>query len=199
MDAQDIAKLEATQPEPSYQDETDPAVREGWQIDSIGSLEWAMSRVADLETEAAENEAALAEAHRRLDARAAQLADRVKRGIGFFKAAVLRYMEAHRPELLKGGKKKSRVLLYGSVGWRASGGRLRVLDREMLAAWAAKQPVELGLFRIKIEPEMKVIQAYAKAGNLIPPGCEWESEHETAYVNAISPGTTLAKVAAEEE
>ena len=189
MDAADIQRAA----EATYEDATDPTVRDGWAIADIGSLEWAMSRIADLQEEQAENEVALAEAHKRLDARAAQLQDKVNRGLGFFKGAVMRYMEAHRAELLKGGKKKSRSMLYGILGWRSAGGRLKVTDKDALAAWLMQQPVELGLYRVKVEPEMRALQDYCRSANIIPPGTELDPEREVAFVNAISPGTTLAK------
>jgi hypothetical protein len=56
-----------------------------------------------------------------------------------------------------------------------------------------QQPVELGLARIKVEPEMRALQDYCRSANIIPPGTELEPEREVAFVNAISPGTTLAK------
>ncbi len=197
MDAQDIEALAAQQP--VYQDESDVTVRDGWAITDIGSLEWALGRVADLEDEARENAAALADAHRRLDARAAKLSERVQRGIGFFRGTILRYMEVHRHELLKGGQRKSRVLLHGSVGWRTSGARLKVLDKDALATWAAAQPVELNLYRVRVEPNMRELQAYCEAQGIIPPGTERETEHETPFVKALSPGTTLAPAAKEDD
>lgn len=191
MDARDIDRLASTQP--TYTDETDPTVRDGWAIQDIGSLEWAMSRVADLEAEARENKEALAAAHAALDRRAAMLQEKVQKGIAFFRGAVLSYMEEHRNELLKGGKKKSRTMLYGTVGWRAAGGRLKVVDKDALAGWLSVQPVELGLYRVKVEPEMAALQAYCRDRNMVPPGTELEMPHETAFVKAISPGTTLVK------
>lgn len=191
MDAQDIAKAEASQP--AYQDETDPTVRDGWQIDSLGSLEWAMSRIADLEAERDEVQAATIDAVHRIEARGAALAEKAERGVTFFRGQVLRYIEAHRHELLKGGKKKSRGLLYGAIGWRSSGGRLRVQDKDALTVWVSAQPLESGLYRLKVEPDMKAIQEYAKRTGEVPPGTEFEPEHETAFVTAIQPGTTLAK------
>jgi phage host-nuclease inhibitor protein Gam len=189
MDAADIQRAA----EATYEDATDPAVRDGWAIQDIGSLEWAMSRIADLQEEQAENEVALAEAHKRLDARAAQLQANVNKGLFFFRAEVLRYMEAHKAELLKGGRRKSRSMLHGIIGWRSAGGRLKVTDKDALATWLMQQPVELGLARIKVEPEMRALQDYCRSANIIPPGTELEPEREVAFVNAISPGTTLAK------
>lgn len=196
MDAEDIARLSVEQE--AFQDSTDPAVKQGWAIANIGDLEWAMQRLGDLEAEAAENEAALADAHKRLDARAAELAAKVNRGIGFFRASVLRYMEAHRNELLKGGARKSRTLLYGTLGWRTAGGRLKVVDKDALTTWLMSQPVELGLARVKVEPDMRALQAHCLKLGKIPPGTELEAEREAPYVKAVSPGTTLAKTKEED-
>jgi len=197
MDATDIARLEAAQP--IYRDDSDPSVVDGWRPTDLGSLEWALSRVADLEAEARENAVALADAHRRLDLRAESMTRRVQRGVAFFRGAILSYMSEHKSELLKGGARKSRVMLHGSVGWRKTGGRLRVVDEKALAEWVAAQPVELGLFRIRIEPAMKELQAYCEANGLIPPGTEREVPTDVPYVKAVSPSTSLAKTEDDDE
>jgi len=188
MDAHDIERIAA-----AYTDETDPTIRDGWAIQDIGSLEWAMSRVADLEAEARENEAALTAAHAALDRRAAQLEAQVQRGIAFFRSNILSYMEAHRAELLKGGKRKSRTMLYGTIGWKAPRARLKVLDRDALTAWAETQPVQYGLVRIKTEPALDPINDYCAERNMVPPGTELELPEDRPFIKALSPGTTLVK------
>lgn len=168
-----------------YVDEQDPSVTGlGWTIDTLETLDWALSRVADLESEISENEAVAARAHAAVDMKTAQLNARAMRGAAFFRQQIAAYAQAHREELLKGGKKKSRNLLHGVVGWRSSGGGLEVTDREALLAWAKNQPAELGLLRVKLEPDLVAIKAHAKAHNLIPPGMQEKPEAEELKIEA---------------
>ena len=37
-----------------YQDDTDPSVGGGWQIETLGSADWALSRLGEVEAEVAE-------------------------------------------------------------------------------------------------------------------------------------------------
>jgi phage host-nuclease inhibitor protein Gam len=171
-----------------YQDDSDPNVRDGWSINSLSSADWALSRVSDLEAELAENNAVAEEAIARIQSRADKLNERVQKGITFFRSALAAYAYAHRDELLKGGKKKSRALLHGSLGWKKAGGDLKVQDREALLAWARTQPVEKAFLRIKEEPAVDEVKRHFKASGEIPPGCDVEPEREDFVVKTIKPG-----------
>ena len=86
------------------------------------------------------------------------------------------------------GKSKTIDLPTGQITWRKAGGKLTIIDKDALAAWAVEQGPEAGLFRVKTEPEMRAIQAlFAKTGEL-PPGTDFEPETET-----ISAGITVTK------
>ena len=161
-----------------YQDEEMPEARPGWHIGDLGALDWALSRVADLEREMAENERLAALAIERIRLRTLKLNERAARGVQFFSGRIREYAELHRAELLGGGKKKSRALVHGTVGWRKKGGGLSVTDVEALLAWARAQPVEAELLRIKEEPALSAIKKHYAATGEVPDGCDVEPEVE---------------------
>ncbi len=76
------------------------------------------------------------------------------------------------------------------------GGRLEIVDREALVQWLATQKPEAGVYRTKIEPDMKGLQAHFKATGEIPPGMEHVDEHE---VIKIEPANLDAGIARREE
>lgn len=169
----------------TYVDEESDQVREGWHVQTLEDADWCLRRIAELEAEAAEN-ARVAETNiLRIQARAVMLNDRSVRGVEFFTMRLREYAEAHRAELLRGGKKKSRTLVHGSIGWRKVGGTLKVSDPDELLAWAQAQPVELELVRITEAPAVAQIQKYFKATGEVPPGVEFVEETEEFQVKPI--------------
>lgn len=176
-----------------YQDETDPTVRGPWEIENLGSLQWALERMGDLMAEVEENEALKLQAVARLESRVGQLNARARAGLVFFQARILSYMARARPELLKGGKKKSRALPSGTIGWRTKGGRLTVRDEVTALAWAKDQPVEADFVRVKFELNRKALQDLFKATGEIPPGCDVEPEEDVPYVDPVVPTLSLTK------
>lgn len=167
-------------------------MRVGWAIENVSSLEWALSRLAALETEEGSIEAAAAEMHRRVDERKARLLDAIARGVSFFRGKIAEYAEPHRGELLGGGKKKSRTFLSGTVGWKKKGGLIRVQDKKALADWLVAQP-DLSLFRTEVAPEMRRLQEYCAANKCVPPGCSYEDERDELFVDAVDPAAPLAR------
>lgn len=161
-----------------YQDEQSPDVREGWHILDLATADWTLSRLADLQQEIAENRKLEEEAILRIRGRATKLQERAERGIAFFESRLREYAESHREELLKGGKKKSRNLMHGSIGWRKAGGGLSVVDPAALLAWAREQPVELELLRIKEEPALAAIKVLHSTTGEVPPGTDLKPEFE---------------------
>lgn len=178
-----------------WADEEDPTVRGAWAIQDRGSLDWAMSRLAALMNEGAEIEAQADAAKARIEKRAAELLQKIERGMAFFEAKIAEYAQANRSLLLGGGKKKSATLLHGTVGWRAGGGRLRVKEggKPDLLAWLERQPLGCGLYRVVIEPDMAAIQKHHEATGEIPPGMEFVPAGETFYVKPIAPEGALAR------
>lgn len=179
--------------EPEYQDDFDPAVRDGWQIEGLSSLEWALERMGELAAEIAENNALKLQWIARIEARVAALNRTAQRGVAFFERAVEFYARTHREDLLRGGKKKSRTLPSGVVGWRSKAQRLEVVDQDAYLAWAREQPIESGLVRIKLEPAMKPLQALFATTGEIPPGCEVREAEESLYVEPIVPPLALTR------
>jgi phage host-nuclease inhibitor protein Gam len=175
-----------------YSDEQDVTVSAVWSITTLGSADWALSRVAECEAESREILAQAAEAKRRIDQRADSLRLRAERGIAFFKFKLLGYAETHRAELIRGAK-KSRDFVHGRIGWRTKPEKLVVKDSDALAAWLAAQPIESGLYRVKVEPEMKALQQLFKTQGEIPPGCDVEPSSETITITAEAPERALAK------
>lgn len=154
-----------------------------WMPSSIRDLEWALECVAESEEEIAQVDAQLADVIKRATARADKLKAMAQRRAHYFSGRVAEYAEAHRSELLT-GTKKSRELIAGRIGWRKKGGRIRVEDKAALAAWLETQPVERGLARVKLEPDMAALQANCKETGEVPPGCTFEEERDEVYVEA---------------
>lgn len=170
--------------EPVYVDEERPDVRAGgpWKIETVTSLDWAMSRLCALQLELAD----LAEQERArvaaIEERAHLLAQKAERGVAFFESMISEYAHRNRDTLLGGGRKKSREVLSGTVGWRTKPGRLVVLDKEALGAWLERQAPDAGLYRIRLDPDLAALKAHYEATGTIPPGTEWQDETETFFV-----------------
>lgn len=176
-----------------YQDDSDPEVRGGgWEIQTQTSADWALQRVAECQAEAGQVEAQYEAAVRRLRAKADQLVARATRGANYFSFKLQVWAEHNKATLLK-GKAKSVSLLHGKVGWRKKGGNLRVDDKDALVAWLSAQPIESGLYRIKVEPEMKAIQDLCRTTGEVPPGTTCVPEYDDIYVKPEAPETGIVK------
>lgn len=174
--------------EPVYVDDEDPEVRADgpWKIETVTSLDWAMSRIAALQVELADladQERARIEA---IEERAAALAQKANRGISFFEAMVSEYAHRNRAPLLGGGTRKSRDVLHGSIGWKSKPGKIVVRDAKALGEWLERQSPDSGLYRIKLEPEMVALKALHAKEKTIPPGCEWIEDEDEFFVTAQS-------------
>lgn len=156
--------------------------RDGWHIDSLADADWVLKRLADLRAEVEENKRIEEAAIARIKLKTQALNNRVERGVCFFESKLRDYAEQHRVELLKGGKKKSRSLLHGTLGWRKVGGQLRVVDPDALMQWAVQQPVENGFVRIKEEPAIDEIKRHFKTCGEVPPGMDVTPESEDFFV-----------------
>lgn len=180
---------------PEWMDDEDPSASTalGWRCNNRGTLDWVMSRIAALQAEADSIHAQKLAAIERIEKRATDLLARIERGLSFFTFHAGDYCHRERSLLLGGGKKKSADLLHGRIGWRATGGKLKVTDKDALLTWLEAQPVEDGLYRLRVEPEMKAIQDRFKADGVIPPGCEFVPAEDKFYVEPILPEGTLTK------
>lgn len=186
MSTASLVKAAEASQEPLEDYSPDAIAHDGnWRPVTIRDVEWALECVAESEAEIASIDAQLADVVKRAEARATKLKAMAERRASYFRGRVAEFAEANRGDLLV-GTKKSRDFIAGRISWRKSGGRLRVTDKKELEAWLLTQPVEAGLFRMKIEPEMRAIQEAAKRDGLVPPGTEFEPEHDTIHVEAVS-------------
>lgn len=174
----------ALAPATEYVDAEDESVREGWEVRDLSSLDWALSRIADLEAERAENEQLKQEAIARIEAKAEKLNRSVDHGLAFFRSRVAVYAHTHRAELLKGGKKKSRKLPHGTIQFKKVGGGYEVTDAEALLAWARQQPAEAEVLRIREEPALAAIKKHVESTGEVPPGLEERPESEEIRITA---------------
>lgn len=186
---QALAPTEA-QPElvpADWMDEEDSEVKGPWTIQDRGSLEWALQRLATLHAELSTIDEQEEASVQRIHARARLLRERSERGRRFFEYRIAEYAQREKAALLGGGKKKSADLLHGRIGWRAKGGKLAVEDKAALVAWLERQPPESGLYRVKVEPEMKAIQDNFKATGEVPPGTTYVQLEDVFFCEPQAP------------
>jgi phage host-nuclease inhibitor protein Gam len=170
----------------SWQDEERGELRTGvWRPETDDDQEFVLRRLAECEAERDRINAAAAEAMNQIEARRALLTERAQRGIAFFTAAAVEYVERNRSRLLT-GKRKSVDFLHGSVRIRSSAERIEVTDKDALVAWLSAQPVESNLYRTKIEPALKELQERYKKDGLVPPGMDVKPASESVSVEAIA-------------
>jgi phage host-nuclease inhibitor protein Gam len=162
----------------------------GWKIETLQSADWALQRLAECEAEAEEVERQAAAAIDRIRRRAEALKLKASRGAGFFRFKLSEYAETHRKDLVP-GKKKSRDFVHGRIGWRKKGGGLEVVDKAALCDWLATQPVEKGLYRMTLAPEMRALQTQFKETGEVFPGCEVRPEYDEIHIEADAPERAL--------
>mgnify|MGYP002410008834 FL=1 len=153
----------------------------------MSDLDWCLERVGELEAEAAEIRRQLARAIETLTNRANAIAASAERGASWFRSLAEGFVLEARSDILT-GKKKSRDFLHGRVAFRSHAEKLVVTDKAALVAWLESQP-DSTLYRVKVEPEMKALQAKFKATGELPPGCDFEPASETLTITAAPPVT----------
>lgn len=141
-------------------------------------LEYQLERIAELEKAMAQNEAVVAQAMERLKLRHEKVQEPLRNEKERLEAAVRGYAEVHRKALLV-GKRKSRALPAGKVGWRWKPEKLEVLQKGALHVWAE----ERHFIRTVEEPDMKAIRDYFQRTGEVPEGCEVRPPEETFYVS----------------
>lgn len=166
------------------------SVDPNWKITDLGAADWALSRLAECQAEAAAIDAQAEAAIARIRQRADALKMKAAKGESFFRFKLAEYAERERSSLLT-GKKKSRELLHGKIGWRAKAERLEVVDKDALTAWLAAQPVESGLYRMTLAPEMRAIQDAYKRDGIVPPGMDVKPAEEILTIEACAPERAL--------
>jgi phage host-nuclease inhibitor protein Gam len=166
----------------------DEELGQAWSVKSLDGADWALKRIADLQAEVDENNRILEEhlAYNRMKTDA--LNAKVQRGIDFFTWHVKLWANENKDILLRGGKKKSRSLLHGTIGWRRKGGGVKVTDEGLLLKWAQTQPVELGFVRITEEPAIKAIKAWVEKSEeleAMPPGLAVNEATDELEIKAV--------------
>lgn len=161
-------------------------------VEDARAADWALERLAEDDAERASLDAQLEDAVARLRARHAGLARRLETRGAFLRHALEQYATRHRDEVVR-GKRKSLDLLHGRIGYRAKGEHLKVVDKDVLAAWLAEQDPTSGLYRLEVRPEMRALQARLRETGEIPPGCEYEPAAETFYVEPAEMPTITTK------
>lgn len=175
-----------------YEDAEDSLVTPAWRIDDAGTADWALRRLGECEAEAAAIDAQYAAAVAHLASRRDELKAKAARGAGFFEFKLAEYAERCRGSLLK-GKKKSAEFLHGKIAFRSKAERIEVTDKAALEEWLRGQPIESGVARWKVEPEMSEIQRRFRAEGLVPPGCDVKPSEETVTIDAIAPERALER------
>lgn len=166
----------------AYEDAERPEVRgPHWQIETLADADFALRRQGECLAEAAEVDAMERAAIAQIRARADKIRKAAMVGAGFFEAKVLAWMERNRDGIVK-GKKKSRSLLHGTVGWRSSTERLAVEDEAAVEEWLRMLPRDSPLARWKVEPAMQAINEEFKTAGIVPPGFKVVPSEDTPYV-----------------
>ena len=162
---------------------------EGWRIDGLSSLDWALGKLGAAEAELAALVELRNRAVNRLDAQVKLAGSAARHAVEYFTAQVAVYCGAHREELLT-GKKKSRALPCGTVGWRAKGGRLQVVDEDAVAAWATAQAVA-GIVTMRPVIDKAALTKHLDATGEVPPGCTLEDATDELYIKPAEIGLRL--------
>lgn len=147
----------------------------GWAIRSVGEADWALERIAQARREMAEVDAQFDAAVQRLEERRAQLRREPQRTVDFFSAHLRMWAEGQKDAICS-GKRKSRAMLHGRVGWRAKPLRLVINDTAALREWAH------GLEYMRESVDTEAVRAHFKAQGEVPPDCSVEGGADTFYV-----------------
>jgi len=166
-----------------YQDDQVPEVRGPWRPVKRTEYDWAFLRLSECQAEADAIEEQFKAALARLEKRRDELASHAIRGVSYFTFVLKEAARANRDYLLR-GTKKTAEFLHGAISWRKLGGRLTVSDPKALAEWLAAQPIESGLYRVELKPEMRALQDHCKRTGEVPPGTVWGEEYDEIYIKA---------------
>lgn len=117
------------------------------------------------------------ELERYAEAERAEIA-RVQSRYDAVKSRVMKHITAIEQQLaivaegLEYGKKKSRILGNGSVGFRAVPERLSITDSVVLVGWAGQHAPELVRKEVKLSVPQAAAKEYFTSTGEIPEGCE---------------------------
>jgi hypothetical protein len=190
------AAARATDPElpadPLYVDPENPEVTSGcrvrlpWRIETEDAAEWALRRKAEHDQEIARIKAQAAAAKAWIDRRTEKLVQEAEKGASFFEAVIHEWLCRCRSTILR-GKTKSKKLLFGTVGFKASREKLEYDDEKKALEWARAQGVEAGLYRVEFKLEKDAVKLWAKSKGIVPPGARWVGGADEPYCDAEAP------------
>lgn len=166
----------------------DLGLQQGWRIENLAALEWALERLAGAQVEVAETEALEDQAVARVHAQTQLATASARHSVEYFTQQILAYVTAHRGELLRDDRKKSRSFPGGTVGFRVKhkGGALAVQDEAACLAWAQAQPAVLGLVTQKPVLVKTALNKYFADMGEVPPGCDFVPETDEPYVKSVA-------------
>lgn len=184
VDVGSMKIVDVVEPPPDSPPSGEPVVgaADQWTIQTIEDVDWALSRIADLERQKKENAAIVEHRISVLKVRLETLNERLDTSQRYFREKVLTWAMNNRKALLGTGKKKSRDLPHGRIAWRTRPARLEVIEAEKLLAWARDQPMETGVLRITEAPAMTEIQKHFRTTGEVPPGTDVRPESEELSV-----------------
>jgi phage host-nuclease inhibitor protein Gam len=156
----------------------------GWRARSIADAEWAGEELGASEEEIRQVDAQLADLIARATARADAIKTKAQKRVAFFTAALVEFAETNRADLCI-GKKKSRELVSVTFAWRKKAAKVIVTDKPALVEWL-EQHGDPTLMRVRVEPDIKAIDAMILATGVLPPGLDLEPESETLTVTATA-------------
>jgi phage host-nuclease inhibitor protein Gam len=163
--------------------DADALAREGaWAIKPVdlSGYEFAFRCAAESQAVIASWQEQARLAHAAIDARLAELVAKEEPRVTFFLGRLAEAAERDKLSLLT-GKKRSREFLNGAVKWRRHPAKLVVEDRAVLVEHLTTNG-DPALVRVKVEPDMKAIQARFEADGVLMPGCSFESERDDLTV-----------------
>jgi phage host-nuclease inhibitor protein Gam len=156
----------------------------GWSIKGAPDVNFAFRCISEEETALASIDEQEAHAIAAIKAHADALRAKRQPRVAFFTAKIVEYVEAHKKELLT-GKRRSAEFLGGVASWRRKPAKVVVTDKPALVEWLS-QHGDPTLMRVKVEPDLKAIDAMILATGVLPPGLDLEPESETLTVTATA-------------
>lgn len=169
----------------------DAEVAPSWRIDGLGTLDWALAKLAGIEREQEQNRELAEAARNRVDTWLLAQNKKLDQSAAFFRGHITAYANEHKAELLT-GKKKSRDLPNGKVAWRKVGGRVRVVDGPTAIRFCEAEGLKSF---VKYEPRLAVDELLHWLSGLseLPPGTGCEIVPEEDRLTITATGNELTK------
>lgn len=151
---------------------------EEMQIRALEDADYVLEQIADLRRTVVENERVERANIERIAARTEMLNEPLRKRIDYLEGALRAWAEANRDTLLT-GKSKSRKLHHGTLGWRKTGGGLRVVDESLALGWVRANLPEA--VRTREEIDKAALKLIFRNNGEVPLGCDVEPERDEFY------------------